>query len=304
MLRNRLLLPLLFGLAVLSACSSEQMPAVKSEILSVDTTFESRGVAVPATIVTPATSGDEPLPLVVLAHGHGGSRTEGGAFPSIAMALAERGIASVRMDFPGCGDSTESFAENNLTNMLLDLQAARVFAEEQIVVDSERVGLLGFSMGGRLVVLLSEIDPSYRTMVTWAPAVLDRAERERVVTFGGPDEYEEHKLRAQQEGSSMYTTQWGTQLDVGPGYFADLEATFPLAALAKFKGPFLVIYGDADDTVWPSISESALKAATSSSEVVELRISGAGHALGFYTNRPEVSELVVETSADFLGERL
>jgi dienelactone hydrolase len=304
MLRNCLLLPMLLGLAILPACSSDKAPSRTNEILSVDTTFESRGVAVPATIVTPANSADKPLPLVVLAHGHGGSRTEGGAFPSVAAALAERGIASIRMDFPGCGDSTESFAENNLTNMLLDLQAARVFAEEQIEVDSERVGLLGFSMGGRLVVLLSEIDPSYRAMVTWAPAVLDRAERERVVTFGGADEYEKHKLRAQQEGSSLYTTEWGKQLDVGPGYFADLEATFPLAALAKFEGPFLIIYGDADGTVWPSISVSALKAATSSSETAELRIPDAGHGLGFYTNRPEIAELVVETSADFLGERL
>ena len=303
MLQYRLL-PLFSGLLFLAACSSDQAPSVTQEILSVDTTYESRGVMVPATIVTPADSGGRPMPLVVMAHGHGGSRQEGGGFQMVAEAMAKRGIASIRMDFPGCGDSTESFAENNLTNMLLDLQAARVFAGEQIAVDSDRVGLLGFSMGGRLVVLLSEIDPGYRAMATWAPAVPNGAVRERVVTFGGPEAYEDHKRRAQEEGSSVYTTQWGTELEVGPGYFRDIEATTPLTALAKFSGPLLVIYGDEDQSVAPEYSASAVSAAINSSEVVELRIPGAGHGLGFYTNRPEVASLVVETTADFLAERL
>jgi pimeloyl-ACP methyl ester carboxylesterase len=218
--------------------------------------------------------------------------------------MAKRGIASIRMDFPGCGDSTESFTENNISNMLLDLQAARIFAENLIQVDTDRVALLGYSMGGRLVVLLSEIDPSYRAMVAWAPSVLDGAERERVTTFGGADEYELNKRRAQQEGSVVYTTQWGTQLELGPDWFTDIENTSPQSALAKFTGPLLVIYGDADGTVWPSIAESALSAASTSSEAVGLLIPGAGHGFGFYTDNPEMADLVVESTADFLAERL
>jgi dienelactone hydrolase len=309
MLRIQYLLPLLCGLTLLSACSTDEsatdsVPSEALEISSVDISFESRGVSVPATIVTPVTSDGNALPLVVMAHGHGGSRQEGGGYQRVAEAMAKRGIASIRMDFPGCGDSTESFVENNLSNMLLDLQAARVFAENQVQVDADRIGLLGYSMGGRLVVLLSEIDPSYGVMVTWAPSVLDGAERERMLTFGGPDEYETNKLRAQQKGSSVYTTEWGTQLEVGPDWFTDIEGTSPQAALARFSGPVLVIYGDADETVRPVISTSVLSAATSSSEVVGLPIPGAGHGFGFYTDNPDVADLVVESTADFLAERL
>ena len=94
------LLPLFLGLFFLVACSSDQAPSVTQEILSVDTTYESRGVMVPATIVTPADSGGRPMPLVVMAHGHGGSRQEGGGFQMVAEAMAKRGIASIRMDFP------------------------------------------------------------------------------------------------------------------------------------------------------------------------------------------------------------
>ena len=295
---------ILFGLVLMLGCADDVPPAAKAEIESLDLHFQSRGVQVPATIVKPANAADEAVPLVVMAHGHGGSRQEGGGFRMVAEALAERGVATIRMDFPGCGDSTESFAENNLSNMLQDLQAARVFAEAEMRIDPERVGLLGYSMGGRLVSLLSEIDPSYQAMVAWAPAVSDSSDREMTKTFGSPEAYAEFKALAEAHGSATYTTMWGTELTLGPEWFRDIEASRPQAALAKFKGPLLVIYGDADEAVAPEIAASAITAATSSSETVELKIPTARHGLGFYTNRPEIASQVVTTSADFLAERL
>jgi dienelactone hydrolase len=291
------------------ACSNNTADDGKSEkaatdVVSTTVKIQSRGVAIPATLVTPGGGSGEKFPLVVMAHGHGGNREEGGGFTQVAEALAERGIASIRMDFPGCGDSTESFADNNLSNMLDDLQAASAYAASRPSIDSSRTGLLGYSMGGRLVALLSEIDPSYQVMVAWAPAVTDGAERAMRVTFGGPEAYQEYKQRATDEGSVVYTTMWGTELELGPEWFRDLEQSRPQAALAKFTGPLLVVYGTADQSVSPEIAASALTAAVNSSEPEELRIEGAGHALGIYSNRPEIADLVVNSSADFLAERL
>ena len=295
---------ILLGGVVVAACGSDPVPDVTQEIRSIDTTFMSRGVSVPATLVTPVADDGKAFPLVVMAHGHGGSRQEGGGYEMVAKAFAERGVASIRMDFPGCGDSVESFADNNLSNMLLDLQAARQHAEAQGGIDSSRVGLLGFSMGGRLVALLSEIDPSYRAMVTWAPSVANGGEREIASEFGGPEGYYRVKQQAADDGSVVHTTRWGTQLELGLRWFTDMEETFPQAALAKFTGPLLVIYGDLDESVPPEISAAAASSATSSSEVVSLVIPGARHGLGFYTNRPEVADQVVNATADFLAERL
>jgi dienelactone hydrolase len=300
------LLPLfLGGLALMSGCSSEQAPLDAARFNSVDTTFESRGALVPATIVTPANSDGKSLPLVVMAHGHGGSRQEGGGYQMVAEAMAKRGIASIRMDFPGCGDSTESFTENNLSNMLLDLQAARAFAQsrEDLEVDSERVGLLGYSMGGRLVALLSDIDPSYKAMVMWTPSVNDGAKRE-IDSLGGPDAYENLKQLARDTGVAKFTTRWGTELDLGYRWFIDLEETRPLESLAKFKGPLLVVYGDQDTVVVPATSEAAIAAAQNSREVERHVVVGAEHGLGFYTNKPEFAAEVVNRTADFLGTRL
>lgn len=278
--------------------------AAATGVESTTVKIQSRGVAIPATLVTPSGGSGEKFPLVVMAHGHGGSREEGGGFTQVAEALALRGVASIRMDFPGCGDSTESFAENNLSNMLLDLQAASAYAKSRPSIDSDRSGLLGYSMGGRLVALLSEIDPSYKAMVAWAPAVSDGAEREMITTFGSEEAYLAHKQRANEQGSSVYTTVWGTELELGPEWFRDIEASRPQAALAKFTGPLLVIYGDEDSVVSPGIAASAATAAINSSETVKLEIPTAAHGLGFYTQRPEIAAQVVVASAEFLAERL
>ena len=81
---------------------------------------------VPAILTLPEASGK--VPLVVMAHGHGGSKEEAGGFTAIAEALAREGIASIRMDFPGCGASAEPFTANTVSAMLADFEAARVYA--------------------------------------------------------------------------------------------------------------------------------------------------------------------------------
>ena len=268
-----------------------------------DLTMTSRGVRVPVTLVLPAQPGQEPLPLIVMAHGHGGSRQEGGGYEQAAAAFARRGIASIRMDFPGCGDSLESFTENNLTNMIEDVRSARDFAATQATIDSGRVGLLGYSMGGRVVSLLSQQDPSYSVMALWTPAVSPGAQRE-LASLGGPDTYDRLREKAHATGIATYTTRWGSQLSLGPGWFTDIENSVPLDAVARFRGPLLVLYGDQDDVVVPDVSESAIRAAASSSEVVRHVVAGADHGLGFYDNRPHIASEVVDTTAEFFAERL
>lgn len=304
MYRHFLLAAFIAAFAGMSACTDDQPNSPgEQEFRAVVTTVQSRSVAIPVTFTTPIVEGGDTYPLVVMAHGHGGSREEGGGYRAVAESLAMRGIASIRMDFPGCGDSTESFTENNLSNMLLDLQAARDFAVNDAGVDEQRLGLLGFSMGGRLVALLSEIDTRYKAMVVWAPAVANGADREHE-SLGGPDVYSTLRKKAQDTGKAEYTTTYGQDLVLGFRWFTDLEETMPLDALAKFRGPFLVVYGDQDEAVPPAISEAAIEAAEKSSEVIRHVINGVGHDLGFYSDLPEVAAEVVDQTVVFLSKRL
>jgi dienelactone hydrolase len=102
-----------------------------------------------------------------LAHGHGGSKDENGGFTALAETLASCGVASIRMDFPGCGASVESFTENNITNMMADVAAARAYAVANAAIDGTAVGMFGYSMGGRVAILSAS--SGYKSLGLLAP---------------------------------------------------------------------------------------------------------------------------------------
>lgn len=289
---------------VLSACQPAMRPsATRYEFQSIDTTVSSRGIAIPVTYVHPVITGNETFPLVVMAHGHGGSRNEAGSFTSVAENLAAQGVASIRMDFPGCGDSSESFAKNNLSNMLKDIQASRDFAIGQPQVDRGRIGLFGWSMGGRLALLLSAKDDTYKVIATWAPDASNGAGN-MVKFVGGRAAYDELKARAAKEGFAPFTTFWGQDQQLGLQWFTDMEESKPLDAVRDFEGPLLVLYGDLDDVVLPSVSEAAVEAASNSVEVVRHIVKNADHGLGVFSGEPALTEEAVQTTVKFLSQRL
>ena len=82
---------------------------------------------IPAAIQLPAKSArGEELPLVVLCHGFTGNRQGDGHFAPLAEDLAAHGIATVRLDFAGCGDSTEPYANYTLANMAAGVDSGAV----------------------------------------------------------------------------------------------------------------------------------------------------------------------------------
>jgi dienelactone hydrolase len=294
----------ILAVLALSACNSDKGErATAFEYKSMDTTVASRGVAVPVTYVQPVVAAGESFPLVVMLHGHGGSRNEAGGYTSVAERLAARGIASIRMDFPGCGDSTESFANNNLGNMLQDIQASREFALTQGQVDKSRLGLLGYSMGGRLALLHAAAFGDYDAVVTWTPDALN-GPGGMIDFVGGQAAYDELKARAGRESFAPFTTRWGQEQKLGLQFFTDLEESRALDAAGKIEAPLLVLYGDLDDVVLPSVSEGLIAAATMSPEVLRHVVKGADHGLGLYNNEPALTEETVKTTVDFLRQRL
>jgi len=270
---------------------------------SIDTVVSSRGVDIPVTYVYPLGADGERFPLVVMAHGHGGSRNESGSFGRVANGLAARGVASIRMDFPGCGDSTESFVKNNLGNMLADIAASRDYAAARPEVDAGRVGLFGWSMGGRLVLMLADRNDEFKAIATWAPAAAAGAGS--MINFvGGGARFTAMKMQAARDGSVPFTTRWGQHQDLGLQFFTDMEDSKPLEHLRHFEGSLLVLYGDHDDVVQPDVSESAVAAARNAVEVVRYVVKGADHGLGVFTHEPQLTDQAVNETVDFLADKL
>lgn len=271
----------------------------------VDATVPSRDIEMPVTWTFPAAAdAASPVPLAVLIHGHGGDRHEAGGFTRVARRLAERGIASIRMDFAGSGDSSEAFRHNNLATMQADVLAAQRFAIESGRVDPERIALVGFSMGGRVAALLAASEGGdYPAMVMWAPAV-GNGPGEMIEMVGGPDAWAGMKAEAASQGFAAYTTFWGQEQELGARWFADMESSRPLDALADYSGALLFIHGTADDVVDPEVSRQAVDA-VKSAQVARLQmIEGADHGFGLFSDPDLYSEKVVAATVAFLEQQL
>jgi len=255
---------------------------------------------IPATIVTPAGKG--PFPAVVINHGHGGSREENGGLAGVAEALANQGILSIRMDFPGCGESSEPFTENYLSNMISDSNACLDYVLKNCNVDSSKLGIMGYSMGGRIALTIgSKPDNPYKAVGLLAPSADDGAGM--IVGFlGGQEKYDAfYKEAAGTKGYADFTTIYGQKQQLSLAWFEEMKASTPLKDIANFKGKILVVYGDKDTTVPTEVNKSVL-AATKNAEAVV--VANADHGYGFYSDQPAVTEAVEDSLATFFAQQL
>lgn len=88
-------------------------------------------------------------PAVVLVHGFGGNRHEArNMFVWLSRMLSGIGIWSLRIDCHGFGETGGDAKTVNIETMIDDAICAVDFLKGQALVDSEKIGLMGLSMGG------------------------------------------------------------------------------------------------------------------------------------------------------------
>jgi dipeptidyl aminopeptidase/acylaminoacyl peptidase len=256
--------------------------------------------AIPATVVVP--DGEGPFPAVVMNHGHGGGRQEGGGFAKLAKALADVGILTIRMDFPGSGDSKESFTEGYMSNMISDSNASLAYTLANYPVKADKLGILGYSMGGRIALSIAgSSDNPYKAVGLLAPSA-NWGEELLQGFFGGPDEYKRLYAEASTDkGYADFTTQYGQQQKLSLKWFDELSASKPLDGIAAYKGPMLVVHGDKDVVVPTEVNEAVVTAYPAAEIVV---VPNADHGYGFYSDQHEVTALVEGSFADFFAESL
>lgn len=105
-------------------------------------------------------------PLVIFCHGLL-SHKDGSKYRSLAQVLAQEGIASLRFDFRGCGESEGRLGESTVSGRWHDLQAVIERSETLDGFDG-RLGILGSSLGGYLALLESSRNPRVRCVAAWS----------------------------------------------------------------------------------------------------------------------------------------
>lgn len=288
------------GMALLlaSTCAFAASAALAETVTEVTVMNGAR--AVPATVVVP--DGEGPFPAVVMNHGHGGGRQEGGGFGKLASALAEAGIMTIRMDFAGTGDSKEPFTEGTLTNMISDSNASLVFMLANFPADPNKLGILGYSMGGRVALTIAQQPNSpYEAVGLLAPSA--NPGKGLLLFFAGSEaEYERLYAEASTDkGYADYTTQYGQQQQLSKAWFDEVLASSPLDGIGAYKGAMLVVHGDKDTVITPEENQAVVAAYPAASIVT---VPEADHGYGFYSDQPEVTKLVQDSFATFFGENL
>ena len=125
-----------------------------------DVTFENGDVTLAGTLTLPPTEG--PHPVVVLVSGSGPQDRDeslGGGiaiqpFRLLADALTRAGVAVLRYDDRGVGESTGTFSEATTTDFAGDAEAAIDYLLTREEIDPDQIGLLGHSEGGMVASML------------------------------------------------------------------------------------------------------------------------------------------------------
>lgn len=149
-----------------------QHPQPPYPYVSEEVRFENQAadVSLAGTLTYP--TGDGPFPAAILITGSGPEDRDETIFehkPFLVIAddLTRRGIAVLRYDERGVGESTGKFAEATSEDFASDVSAAVDFLKTRTSIDGRRIGLIGHSEGGLIapLVAVSRSDVAFIVML-------------------------------------------------------------------------------------------------------------------------------------------
>ncbi|GGG67751.1 bifunctional alpha/beta hydrolase/OsmC family protein [Corynebacterium pelargi] len=192
----------------------------------------SRGYQLAATIDFPDTA---PLAFAMFAHCFTGSRFTPAA-SRVSKTLADMGIACLRFDFPGLGQSEGNFHETSFSENVEDIIAVNQWITEHYEAPQL---LIGHSLGGAASLKAATQLKNLKGVATIgapfdpAHAVLHFADR-----IGEVD-----------ESGAVTLTLGGREITISREFLEDLAETNPEAYLPKLRKPLLILHSPIDTTV-------------------------------------------------------
>lgn len=245
-------------------------------------TFVNKGQLIAATLHTPEAAGKRPA--VALFHGFTGDRSEANfIFVELSRILEKRGIASLRLDFRGSGESEGRFQDMTPLEELSDARAALEFLRETRGINPRRTGVLGLSLGGLVAAMTAGAEPGIVSAVLWAAVARPG---EVFARMSSPSQIRDirHKGRADFDG-----------LCVSRRFMNSLAALEPASDLARSQAAVLIVHGTKDNIVPFSHSTRYLRAAARRPfPTKRLAVKGANHVFSSVVWRNTVLRATVK----------
>lgn len=272
-------------------------------------TYDHDGMQMVATLTVPNTP--KRVPIVLTFNGFMGTRDEapiGGSDEGLmkrnARIFAEQGIATLRVDFRGAGDSDGDYTFTSFTRQIADALRSieYVKANHMHQVDINSIGLLGFSQGGLVSCSAAAASKDVDAIVLWSAPAYPPHDYEGLLT-------QEGVLAgvALQDGETIYLPLYlfgqplGFDAPLGSQFFDDLFIVQPTAEVGRFNKPMMYVSGLTDPIVWPqpAIGESFMKYHDGPEKLVTI---DADHAFDYWdTDHEKLDDAIFWSLSWFLA---
>jgi putative redox protein len=229
----------------------------------------------------------EPIACAVFAHCFTCSK-ESRAAVHISAALAEKGIATLRFDFTGLGDSEGEFDGTTFSHNVDDIAAAAAALRE---AHSAPALLVGHSLGGSGVLAAAgQIPEAVGVATIGAPfdpkhvARLFDASLEEIETSGQAD-----------------VDLGGRQFTIRKSFLEDLQKNCNAERIGSLKKALVVFHSPQDDVVGIDNARLIYQAARHPKSFVSL--DGADHLLGRRSDSRYVADVLAAWASRYLPEQ-
>jgi pimeloyl-ACP methyl ester carboxylesterase len=198
--------------------------------------------------------GDTVKAVAVLAHGITVEKDEAGFYARLARFLAESGVASLRFDFRGHGESSGASTEMTIAGEIRDLDAAILYAKKR--VRSLRPAIVATSFGASIAVLWASKHSRALSSLTLLCPVLDYEK-----TFLDPrTEWGRRwfgRKRVERASARGYLDVDGFRL--GLPLIKEWSELRPFKAVQRLSVPTIIVHGTADSMVPYEVAEETAR---------------------------------------------
>lgn len=236
------------------AATTASADTSRGEITTEVVAFPNDGGTVVGTFVMPADVRGK-APVVLLLHGFTGARDEAPVFQPdfsfddflferTANVFAEHGIATLRIDFRGSGESLDQFGFEGTTfsGQVADADAAINWLQRQRRIGD--IGVLGLSQGGLVAAITAEANSRVSSLALWSP-VANPVDTYKTILGA------ETVAEGLTQPSTTSVLPWGAEVTLNRAFYEELYTTDPIVAVSHFDGPMQVIVGLQDTVVAP-----------------------------------------------------
>ena len=177
------------------------------------------------------------IPIVIIIHGFTGNKEERHIL-AVSRMFNELGCATLRVDMYGHGKSDGSFSNHNLFKWMGNAMTVVDYARSLDYVSD--IYLCGHSQGGLMVMLAAALKHEFiKGLIPLAPAVMipQEARRGRLLGF----EFDPENIPAALDVPGNWS--------LGGNYVRVAQTIHPEEYIARYRGPVLLVHGDADESV-------------------------------------------------------